>query len=152
MDTSKNLYTQEDYTTCVERIGKLSINSKAQWGKMDVAQMLAHCAEIQETMNGKALQNTPFMVKLFKGMIRNVVVSKKPYKKSMKTHPQYIQKSDRNFENEKARLLKAIDVFYNSDKEEVKKTKHDLFGLMTLDERGWACYKPLNYHQEQFGV
>ena len=97
----KSLYSPEVYQDCISRIEKLTAESKPEWGSMSAAQMLAHCAEIQEVSNGKELKNTPFIAKLFKGMIRSMVVNEKPYPKSTRTHPQYKQTTDKDFETEK---------------------------------------------------
>lgn len=119
---------------------------------MTAAQMLAHCAEIQDVSNGKELRGTPFVVKLFKGMIRNMVVNEKPFPKNTKTHPQYRQTSDRDFEEEKRRLLEALDKFVNADVAQSERFEHPLFGSMTAEEKGWSMYKHLDHHLRQFGV
>ena len=93
----KSLYASEVYENCQSRIGQLTPETQPQWGSMTAAQMLAHCAEIQEVSNGKELKNTPFIVKLFRSMIRNMVVNEKPYPKNTKTHPQYLQTKDCDF-------------------------------------------------------
>ncbi len=80
----KSLYASEVYENCLNRIEQLTSETQPQWGTMTAAQMLAHCSEIQEVTNGKELKNRPFIVKLFRGMIRNMVVNEKPYPKSSK--------------------------------------------------------------------
>ncbi len=75
----------------LERIDGLSPDTQPQWGVMSAGQMLSHCAEIQEVSNGKALEGTPFIVRLLGGFIRKMVVNDKPYPRSTKTHPQYLQ-------------------------------------------------------------
>ncbi len=151
MDTlvKKSLYSHDVYQRCLARIGKLTSQTQPQWGSMSAAQMLAHCAEIQEVTNGKALQNTPFMVKLFKGMIRNMVVNEKPYPKNTRTHPQYKQTVEQDFETEKGRLLGALAKFIE---EEGTPGRHPLFGAMSVEEKGWSMYKHLDHHLSQFGV
>ncbi len=146
------MYSPEVYQDCLNRIEKLISESRPQWGSMSAAQMLAHCAEIQEVSNGKELKNTPFIAKLFKGMIRNMVVNEQPYPKSTRTHPQYKQTTDKDFETEKKRLLDSLDKFVNMDEEEAKQIKHPLFGKMTPEEKGWSTYKHLDHHLSQFGV
>ena len=150
LDTSRSLYNPEDYENCLTRIDQLSAESKPQWGSMTAAQMLSHCAEIQEVSNGKELKGTPFIAKLFKGMIRKMVVNEKPYKKSTQTHPQYRQTEERDFETEKARLLAALKSFIGA--ENSPGHPHPLFGTMTHDEKGWSAYKHLDHHLTQFGV
>ena len=66
----KSLYSSEVYENCLNRIEQLTSETLPQWGTMTAAQMLAHCSKIQEVTNGKELKNTPFIVKLFRGIIR----------------------------------------------------------------------------------
>ena len=148
----KSLYTPEVYEDCLQRIGRLTPDSKPHWGSMTAAQMLAHCAEIQEVADGKPLVNTPFVVKLFKGMIRNMVVNDKPFPKNTRTHPQYRQQSTRDFETEKQRLLASLATAINSEKEHRDQPNHPLFGEMTREEKGWSMYKHLDHHLAQFGT
>ena len=150
LDTSRSLYNPEDYQAFLSRIDQLSADGVAQWGTMHVAQMLSHCAEIQEVSNGKELTGTPFIARLFKGMIRKMVVGDKPYPKNSKTHPQYIQTEERDFETEKARLLTALAVFLEAENSPGR--PHPLFGTMTHDEKGWSSWKHINHHLAQFGV
>jgi hypothetical protein len=148
----KSLFSTEVYQNCLNRIEQLSDRSNPRWGKMTAAQMFSHCAEILEVANGKELKNTPFIAKLFKGMIRKMVVGDKPYPKNTRTHPQYLQTEDRDFEAEKKRLLEALDNFVNMDKEQAQQIVHPLFGKTTIEEKGWSMYKHLNHHLNQFGV
>lgn len=148
----KSLYSPEVYADCLRRIDELTAESKPAWGSMTAAQMLAHCAEIQEVSNGKPLRNTPLLARLFKGMIRSMVVGEKPFPRNTRTHPQYEQTSERDFETEKKRLLDALDQFVNAPKKGIELPEHPLFGAMTAEERGWSMYKHLDHHLSQFGV
>ncbi len=149
---NKNLYLLEDYQEILRRIEKLGSESQPEWGSMSAAQMLAHCAEIQEVFNGKELKNTPLLAKVFKGVIRNMVVNEKPYPKNTRTHPQYKQTTERDFASEKKRLLEALDRFVSMTEEEVGQIRHPLFGTMSTREKGWSTYKHLDHHLNQFGV
>lgn len=150
--TKKSLYAPEVYETCRARIEQIQEDTRPQWGVMSAAQMFAHCAEVQEVANGKALGKTPLLAKLFKGFIRQAVVNDKPYPKSSRTHPQYEQREERDFFTEKQRLLAALERFFHEDKDEAVRRPHPLFGTMTLEERGWSMYKHLDHHLTQFGV
>jgi hypothetical protein len=119
---------------------------------MNVAQMLAHCAEIFEVTNGKELKGTPWFVKLMGGLIKRMVLSPKPYPKETGTHPQYVVADERQFETEKQRLLNALEQFATADKAIAEQRKHPIFGTMTLDEQGWSMYKHLDHHLAQFGA
>lgn len=144
----KSILKQEDYSELVNRVNKLTPNSKAKWGKMTAAQVLAHLSEVQEVKNGKPLENTPFIAKLFKKYIRKMVFNNVPYKQNTQTHPQYVITSTQNFEEQKQRFLKAMEVMHKENPD----TKHPLFGKMTDEEKGWGCYKHINHHLEQFRV
>ncbi len=146
------LYSPESYQDCLHRIEKMTHDSRPQWGRMSAAQMFSHCAEILEVANGRDLKNTPLIAKLFKGMIRKMVVNEKPYPKNTRTHPQYRQTTDKDFETERKRLLLALDKLVNMDEEESTQIIHPLFGMMTLQEKGWSMYKHLDHHLTQFGV
>jgi mRNA-degrading endonuclease YafQ of YafQ-DinJ toxin-antitoxin module len=147
-----DLYDEDNYAKVIQRIASLSSDSTPEWGSMSSAQMMAHCAEILEVMNGKPLQNTPFFIRIIKGVIRKLVVDNNPYPKNSKTHPQYKQTEEKDFLTEKKRLLNVMDEFVNESPEAANKREHPLFGPMTREERGWSMYKHLDHHLRQFGV
>lgn len=136
---------------CRDRTGKLAPDTAPLWGEMTTAQMMAHCAEVLEVAGGKEMRGTPWFIKLLKPFIRKMVVGPKPYSRSTKTHPQYIQAGDKEFGAEKERLLAAMDAFTEMCTGRTR-IAHPLFGEMTVDEAGWAMYKHLDHHLVQFGV
>ncbi len=148
----RSILDNDTYQEVISRIEKLTDSTHAQWGKMDVAQMLRHCSEIQEVINGKALENTPFIVKLLKKTIKNAVVNEKPYKRNSATHPQYKISSPQEFQSNKDRFIKSLEVFKGYSKEEHDKAQHPLFGPMGVEVKGWAMYKHVDHHLNQFGV
>jgi len=144
----KNLFEEQNYKIIIDRLDNLSPESKAQWGKMNVSQMLAHCTAAQNVMNGTELKGTPFIVKLFKGMIKKTVLNAKPFKRSLQTHPQYVVSNFSDFNKEKELLIKSINTFYTQKPDIL----HPIFGKLTEAEKGWVCYKHLDHHFTQFGV
>lgn len=146
---SKSLFDQDVFDQSLERINKLTSDTKPDWGKMDTAQMLAHCAEVIDVSNGKPLKNTPWLVKLLKGMIKKMVIGPTPYPRSTRTHPQYLQNSPKDFQAEKKHLLESLTKLKELEDSDVP---HPLFGNLTKQEKGWAMYKHLDHHLTQFGV
>lgn len=134
---------------CLERIARLEPDAAPVWGRMSSAQMLAHCAEVQEVMNGASLEGTPWYLRLAGPLIRRGVLGTRPYARNLRTHPQYVQTSAREFEAEKRRLLEALTAYRESAS---KPVKHPLFGQLTAAEKGWGAYKHLDHHLTQFGV
>lgn len=148
----KNLYTPEVHEELVARIGRLRPEMTALWGRMTVAQMLAHCSEVIEVFLGKRLDDTPLIAKLFGGMIRRMILSDRPYPRDSRTHPQYRVTDNRDFETEKRRLQENIRRFTREDRQAAESHEHAMFGRMTVDERGRAMFKHLDHHLTQFGV
>jgi hypothetical protein len=148
----KSLYDIATMDAVAARVDALSETTPPEWGKMDVAQMLGHCAEILEVANGKPLTGTPWIARLFKGMIRKMVVGPKPYAHSITTHPQYVVSGTRDFLTQKTRLTAALKVMSEEGPEGAPQTEHALFGRMTAQEKGWGMYKHLDHHLTQFGV
>ena len=56
----KNLFEHETVDEVIERIDGLEPEAQRQWGRMDVAQMLAHCAAALDMASGKI--NPPRML------------------------------------------------------------------------------------------
>ena len=145
----KDLYEDAVFEEILERIALLTPESQPEWGEMSVAQMLAHVAEVQDVNNGKPLKGTPFFIKWMGGLIKKKVVDTKPYPKSVRTHPQYIMSEPEDFEIQRERLVNSLRAMRAVGRKEFK---HPIFGMMTPLEKGWATYKHLDHHLQQFGV
>ena len=50
----KNLFEREAVDEVISRIDTLQPATQRQWGKMDVAQMMAHCSAALDMASGKA--------------------------------------------------------------------------------------------------
>ena len=70
----KSILNPEDYQELVSRVNQITAETKPKWGKMSSDQVFAHLSEVQEVKNGKPLENTPFIAKLFKKYIRKMVL------------------------------------------------------------------------------
>ena len=148
-----SLYNEATNQQVIERINALTPELQAKWGKMDAAQMLAHCADALEVMAGeKELGKTPFIARLLKGVIRKAVIGDKPFSKNSPTHPQYVQTEPRDLERERKRLISVINRFVAEEESVAAAREHPAFGILTREERGWSMYKHLDHHLEQFGV
>ena len=145
----RSLFDDAAYAEIVARLDKLSADSTPKWGKMTIGQMLAHSAAVQEIGNGKDLEGTNFIAQLFKGLIKKMLLSDKPYPHNSRTHPQFVVTTPADFEREKSRLVAAMESIRANG---ARADGHPLFGPLTDDEWGWMYFKHLNHHLEQFGV
>src|SRR6187431_1380699 len=102
----KSIFNQAVVTETINRIDKLTPESKALWGKMSVSKMLAHCNVAYELVYEDKHPKPKGVLKFFlKSFVKNFVVNEKPYKKSVMTSPHFIIKDERVFEKEKSRLI-----------------------------------------------
>ena len=93
--TIRNLFDPKESQETIVRINSLNSETQPLWGKMSVAQMLAHCNVayelVYEDKHPKPKGFKKFLIKLF---AKNIVVGPKPYKKNSMTSP--ILKRKRN--------------------------------------------------------
>lgn len=148
----KNLFDKDTYKEITDRINKLTPQTERKWGKMDVAQMMAHCLEaFKVPVTEKELPRV-FIGRLIGWMMKSKLYNESPWKKSLPTAPNFIIKDARDFEVEKKKLLSIIDAFYTKNAVGIGDKVHPLFGKLTSEQWGKSMYKHLNHHLEQFGV
>ena len=110
----QNIFEEAGAAALVTRIKQLKPDTKALWGRMNASQMLAHCNKPFETIfDPTYAQKHPrpnaivrFMLRLF---IKPILVGKKPYKKNMRTAPEFIVDDERDFAEEQSRLIDFVE-------------------------------------------
>ena len=112
----KSLFNQSDYLEIRNRLEILTPQSPRQWGKMDIAQMMAHCSVGFEQAIGKL----PFKDKsniILRVVVKRLVlkaIHKGDLRKNEKTFRKFIINDQRDFETEKNKMLKLMDEFYKN--------------------------------------
>ena len=71
----KSIFNKEEYNSIMARIDKLTPQNQRLWGKMDVAQMLAHCVEPIRAALGEITLKKNLIVMLFKGAIKKAITT-----------------------------------------------------------------------------
>lgn len=149
----KSVFNQSDVNEIIARIDKLQASSQALWGKMGVAQMLAHC-NVSYEMAYENIHPKPgaFQKFIMKTFVKNIVVKDKPYKRSSQTAPAFIIQDDRNFENEKKRLIDYVNKTLQLGESHFQNKESHSFGRLNSNEWNTMFYKHLDHHLSQFGV
>jgi hypothetical protein len=148
-----NIFKKEVVNSVISRIKKLTPDSQPQWGKMSVAQMLAHCNVSYEMAYENKHPKPNFVMRLIlKSLVKDKVVGELPYKRSTPTAPQFIIKSEPDFEAEKARLIGYLEKTQQLGEEYFDNRESHSFGKLTITEWSNMFYKHLNHHLTQFGV
>jgi hypothetical protein len=148
-----NLFNPADVAAILERIEKLTPTTKNQWGKMNVAQMLAHCNVSLETAMGiKVIPPVFFVGRIIGWLLRKKTLSEKPFGKNSPTDKSYIFPAGLNFSEEKGKLIASINKFVEAGSAGCTTHPHPFFGKFTPEE--WALFewKHLDHHLRQFGV
>jgi len=145
----KNLFDDAPRQEIIDRVNKLKADSKPLWGKMSVAQMLAHNVIPMELALQNPKPSRQFMGRIFGGMVRKKLLAPEPFKKNGFTPKEFRIDSEKDFHSQKEKLLSLVNKF---QKGSIKDTVHPFFGNMTETEWGQLQYKHLDHHLQQFGV
>ena len=136
------------------RITTLQPDSPAQWGKMNVAQMLAHCQPgLQVAYGAHQLPKYGFFMRMIGGMIRKALLKNEdPFKRNQPTDKSFKVEDSRDFEAEKKKLMDTIDTFSKAGREQKLIPVHPFFGKLSPEEWGKVQWKHLDHHLRQFGA
>ena len=148
----KSLFEKDTYNEVIQRIGKLNTQSQRQWGKMDAAQMMAHCKEAFKVPLSDRKYPRLFMGRMMGWMMKSKMFNESPWGKNLPTAPDFLIKDRRDFELEKKELAGLINKFNSAGPDNIGKYPHPFFGTFTKEQWGKAMYKHLDHHLRQFGV
>jgi hypothetical protein len=136
-----------------ERMAHLRPDSQRQWGKMNVAQMLAHCSAWMEMAAGLNSPPRNLIGRIFGRVAKSKVLnSKEPIRRNMPSEKSLIVSQQRDFAAERQRLLEWTDRFASGGPAKCTKHPHCFFGPMTPTEWATLAYKHLDHHLRQFGA
>ena len=147
----KTVFDKTTREELINRINLLTENSKAQWGKMNVYQMLKHCTLWDEwvTGTGNKKYKRVFMGRLFgKLALKNVVKDDTPLRRSTPSIPEFIIKETHgDIVAEKKKWIALIESYAHFSNPGFV---HAFFGKMTTEQIGYMAYKHTDHHLRQF--
>ena len=148
-----NIYSQAGSQTLINRINQLTPTTAAHWGKMNVAQMLAHCnVSFEMGHNDNFKKSSPFLRFILKNLVKGGLVNEKPLKKNSSTAPEMVIKTDKDFAKEKQMLVNYLNKTVELGENHFNGKDHPGFGVMTSAEWNVFLGKHLDHHLTQFGV
>jgi hypothetical protein len=148
----KNLFDSSPYNEIMQRLNSLTPQSQRKWGKMDVAQMLAHTGQALKLPLSKEKMPRIFIGRLLGWMIKSKLYNDSPWKQSLPTAPDFIIKDQRVFDEEKVKLSELIRAFHEAGPDGITRFAHPFFGKFSADQWGKSMYKHLDHHFQQFGA
>ena len=148
----KTLLSVSDCEEMIRRIHGLHPDSKPEWGKMSVAQMLAHCRTPLRVASGELRLKRSLIGLLFGGLAKKKLVAPEPFKRNLPTAKEFTVKDPRDFAIEKANLIAEVQRFTQRGADGITKEPHPFFGKMTVPEWETLQWKHLDHHLRQFGA
>lgn len=149
-----NLFDPIKREEIIARLTRLTPDSKALWGKMNVGEMLCHCLDGNKMALGliPPTDKSNFFTRNF---VKYLVVYLVPIPKGAPAPPEINPHKNgtkpQDFECERQLLIDHINNFANLTAEDFK-GKHHIFGKLTPNQWGRLGYKHLDHHLKQFGV
>lgn len=145
----KTVFDKATRDELINRINTISENSKAQWGKMNVYQMLKHCTLFEEMMFGYKQYNRVFLGRLFGRIaIKNLLKDERPLKKNEPTSADFkVTETSGDVPAEKQKWMALMEKYASFSNNEFV---HWFFGKMTKEQVGYFAYKHTDHHLRQF--
>ncbi|MCX6310494.1 MAG: DUF1569 domain-containing protein [Bacteroidetes bacterium] len=148
----KTIFDKAAYSELLMRIKQLQKNTSPLWGKMNSAQMLAHCNSTTEVALGDIMIPQSLMGKLIGGLFKKSFLSEKPFSKNGPTAAEFIMAEAKDFEKENERALLLLKRFHEGGEPGATKHPHAFFGKLTSKQWGETQWKHFDHHLRQFGV
>lgn len=145
----KTIFDKTTREELITRINSLNENSTAQWGKMNVHQMLKHCTLCEEMYLGKKKYKRAFIGRLFgKIALKNVLKDENTLKRNSPTGPAFkIKETSGDMSSEKIKWVSLIGEYAQYSNNDFV---HWFFGKMTKEQVGYFIYKHTDHHLRQF--
>ena len=149
----KNLFEPASASEVKTRLQSLLPDSQRVWGKMSIAQTLAHCAASLEMAVGDTRPPQMLIGRILGRIIKPLALrDDKPMKRNSPTSPNRYVKDERDFEVERRKVIGLVDRFSMAGPAGVSAHPHSFFGRLTPDEWAILMYKHLDHHLRQFGA
>ena len=149
----KNLFEAAMVEEVRERMAQLRPESERQWGKMNPAQMLAHCSATIEMAMGKISPPRILLGRLLGRFAKkSLIVNGESMRRNAMTEKSCVVTDERDFLVESQRLRESIDRFATGGPEVCTKHPHFFFGSLTPVEWAVLMYQHLDHHFRQFRV
>jgi len=147
----KTIFDEGTRNELMARIQNIPEDAQAQWGKMNLYQMLMHCTTWEQWMQGvgNPIYKQEFIGKIFGKMgLRRMIRDEKPIDKGVPTSTQFkIKETSGDISQKKQEWIQLIQSYANYSNPTFI---HDFFGKMTREQVGLLVYKHTDHHLRQF--
>jgi hypothetical protein len=149
----KSIFEKQVREELIHRIEKLSDSSTANWGKMNVYQMIVHCIKTEDMYLRNKSYDRLFIGRIFGQMsLKSIMKDDKPFKQNEPTHPEFKISENGYISTNKSRWVNLINDYANKKESDYEGFSHPFFGKMTKTQIGEYNYKHIDHHLRQFNV
>lgn len=149
----KTFFDPANIAELKSRLGKLESDAPRQWGTMNAAQAVAHCAVGLQMPTGELRPRRALLGRIVGWAIKPLVFrNDDPFKRNSPTSSALVVGDDRDLDVERERLTTAMDKFATMGRAACTDYPHPFFGRLNPDQWGILMYKHIDHHLRQFGV
>ncbi|MEP6730826.1 MAG: DUF1569 domain-containing protein [bacterium] len=149
----RNLFDANAVTEIRARVEALTMRNERKWGRMNVAQAVAHCSGgFQLAMGEIRPPRASFPGRILGRIIKPLIFGDdKPMRRNSPTVDDILIRGERELDAERRRLLGMIDRFVDAGPAGCTRHAHSFFGRLTPQEWAILMYKHMDHHLRQFG-
>lgn len=148
----KNLFQRDALDETLARIDRLQPAAQRQWGKMDVAQMMAHCSVALDMASGRIILKRLLIGRLIGPFVKSVYTNEKPFSQNNPTDPSLVISDQRDFLREQEQLKQKLRQFQEGGEAQCTRHPHPFFGALSPQDWSRGMDKHMDHHLRQFGV
>lgn len=149
---TQSLFDAAENVATLDRLRAITPETPVEWGKMDAAQMMAHCSVGLGVAMGELKFKRGLIGYLLGGLAKRSMIGPKPFGRNMPTSPDFRIADPRELEVERTKLIELCERFTAGGPAVLTPDQHPFFGKMTSDEWDGLMWKHLDHHLRQFGV
>lgn len=144
----KTVFDKATRDELIRRIATLNADSNAQWGKMDVFQMMRHCTLWDEMIIRGAAHKQVFIGRLFGRMaLKSITKDDQPLRRNTPTLPTLKITGAGDVPAERTKWMALVEQYARYSHNGFI---HPFFGKMTKEQIGILGYKHADHHLRQF--
>ena len=145
----KTLFDDNTRAELIQRISTLNEDSRPQWGKMTVYQMIKHCIKWEEMLLGKTEYKQSFLGRLVGKFALKDMMKDEPAKRNLPTVPSFKMTGDGDVAGARKEWLCLLEMYTGR---EPASFVHPFFGPLTAEQAGQMAYKHIDHHLRQFNA
>ena len=144
----RSMFNDEDRSSMVARIDRVSSGAQARWGKMNAEQMLAHLVESMRMAMGE-ISPKPKKLPLRYFPLKQLVIYWLPFPKGAPTAPELLVRRATDWQAECADLKHLLERLGAMEGAR-EWPDHPAFGRMASRDWGTLVHRHVDHHLRQF--